>query len=163
MPTATMTAVLIYQMLLQKAEKDAQKVVEKEAKSLGEAIAKSVTQDVLDSGPEKFLEKQVKKHLPKVDKIVLGAVTGKFKTVYDAEKLPPDPSGLDPTKLRVFGPIYQPKPLSSGKLSANIPIPLKKLKGPKGKRVTLDLWLGIDHGKLVKQEWNLYGGAKLRF
>lgn len=158
-----MTAILIYQMLVQKAEKDAQKVLQKEAKSLGDAIAKSVTQDVLDSGPEPFLAKQVKKHLPKADKLVLGAVTGKFKTIYNAQKLPLDPTGFDPTKLKVFSPISQPKPLTSGKLHAFIPIPLKKLKGPKGKKVTLEIWLGVDHGKLKKQEWNGYGGARLRF
>lgn len=163
MSTLGMTAILIQQMLLKKAEKDAQKVLSKEAKSLGDAIAKSVTQDVLDLGPEKFLEKQVKKHLPKADKIVLGAVAGQFKKIYNAEKLPPDPSGFDPTKLKVFSPVYQPKPLSSGKLHVNIPIPLKKLKGPKGKKVFLDIWLGVDDGKLMKQEWNGYGGAKLRF
>lgn len=163
MSTLGMTAILIQQMLLQKAEKDAEKVLKKEAKSFGNAIAKSVTQDALDSGAEKFLAKQVKKHLPKTDKIVLGAVAGQFKKIYDAEKLPPDPSGFDPIKLKVFRPIYQPKPLSSGKLHAYIPIPLKKLTGPKGQKVFLDIWLGVDHGKLKKQEWNGYGGARLRF
>ncbi|MEX0281685.1 MAG: hypothetical protein AB3N13_10930 [Arenibacterium sp.] len=163
MSTLGMTAILIQQMLMQKAEKEAQKVLNKEAKSFGDAIAKSVTQDVLDSGPEQFIAKQVKKHLPKTDKIVLGAVAGQFKKIYNAEKLPPDPSGYDPTKLKVFGPVPQPKPLSSGKLHATIPIPLKKLKGPKGKKVILDVWLGVDQGKLMKQEWNGYGGARLRF
>ena len=163
MSTLGMTAILIHQMLLQKAEKEAQKTLNKEAKSFGEAIAKSVTQDVLDSGPEPFIAKQVKKHLPKADKIVLGAVASQLKKIYNAEKLPPDPSGYDPSKLKVFGPVQQPKPLSSGKLHANIPIPLKKLKGPKGKKVILDIWLGVDQGKLMKQEWNGYGGARLRF
>lgn len=158
-----MTAILIYQMLLQKAEKDAQKALEKEVKSLGEAIAKSVTQEVLDSGAEPFLAKQFRKQLPKADKIVLGAVAGKLKKVYNAEKLPPQPTVFDPTKFKVFGPVYQPKPLTSGKLHAYIPIPLKKLKGPKGQKVVLDVWLGVDHGKLMKQEWNGYGGARLRF
>lgn len=163
MVTPAMTAILLQQMLLQKAEKDAQKVLKKEAKSLGDAIAKSVTQDVLDTGPEPFLAKQVKKHLPKTDKVVLGAVAGQFKKIYDAEKLPPDPSGYDPTKLKLFRPIVQPKPLTAGKLHTYIPIPLKKLKGPKGQKVFLDIWLGVDHGKLLKQQWNGYGGARLRF
>lgn len=163
MSTLGITTALIYQMLLQKAEKDAEKALKKEAKSLGDAIAKSVTQDVLDSGPEPFLAKQMKKHLPKADKALLGAMAGQLKKVQKAEKLPPDPSGFDPTKFRVFAPIHQPKPLSSGKLHVNLPIPLKKLKSPKGKKVTLDIWLGIDHAKLSKQEWNSYGGAKLRF
>ncbi|MEP5730393.1 MAG: hypothetical protein ABJL67_13615 [Sulfitobacter sp.] len=158
-----MTAALIYQMLMQKTEKDTQKALKKEALNLGAAIAKSVTQDVLDTGAEKFLAKQVKKHLPKTHKIVLGSAASQMKKVYDAEKLPPDPTGLDPTKLKVFAPTYQPKPLSSGKLHVNIPIPLKKLKGPKGQKVMLDIWLGVDEGKLRKQEWNGYGGAKLRF
>ena len=158
-----MDPALILQMLIQKAEKDAQKVLKKQAKSFGDAIAKSVTQEVLDTGPEKFLAKQVKKHLPKSDKVVLGAVAGQFKKIYNAEKLPPDPTGLDPTKFKIFRPISQPKPLSSGKLHAYIPIPLKKIKGPKGQKVFLDIWLGVDQGKLKKQEWNGYGGARLRF
>ncbi len=163
MSTLIMTAAVIHQILVQKAEKDAKKALEKETKTLGAAIAKSVTQDALDSGIEKLLAKEVKRHLPKVDKALLSHVTGKLKKVHDAEKLPPDPSGYDPTKLKVFGPVYQPKPLSAGKLHVNIPIPLKKLTGPKGKKVTLDVWLGIDHTKLSKQEWNAYGGAQVRF
>lgn len=162
MSTIGLNAVLVYQMLVQKAEKDAQKVLEKEAKGIGDAIAKTITQEMLDTEVEKLLAKQFKKHLPKADKLVLGAVTGQLKKLHNAKKLPPDPSGFDPTKLKAFGPVYQPKPLSSGKLHAYIPIPLRKLLGPKGKKVVLEIWLGIDHAKLMKQEWNLYGGVRLR-
>lgn len=158
-----MNPAVILAMLLKKMEKDAQKALTKEAKSLGDAIAKSITQEALDSGIEKFLEQQVKRHLPKVDKIVLGAVAGQFRKAYDASKLPPDPSGFDPSSFKAFAPVYQPKPLSKGTLNANIPIPLKKLTGPKGRKVALDVWLGVDQGKLLKRQWGTYGGAKIRF
>ena len=154
---------IVLQLLMKKAEKDTQKVLKKQAQSIGDAIAKTITQDVIDTGPERFLAKQFKKQLPKADKIVLGAVAGQFKKIYDAEKLPPDPTGLDPAKFKILRPVYQPKPLSSGKLHVNIPIPLKKLKGPKGKKAILDVWLGVEPGKLTNQVWNGYGGARLRF
>jgi len=153
-------AVLVYLEMLKRAEKDIQKALQKEVKSLGEAIAKSVTQGALDTGVEPFLKKQTMKRLPKVSKVVLGVAASQLKKLYSAKKLPPD---LDPTNFRVLSPIYQPKPLSSGKLHVNFSIPLKKLLGPKGEKVELRLWLGVDGPKLKKQEWNIFSGAGVWF
>lgn len=148
---------------LDKLLADIKKQMMAECKNVSKELERSLTPEMLGKGGAALVNKVVCKELAKIDQRLLKLVAARLKELSKAQTEHAHASGFDPTKLRVFQPIQTPKPLRSGKTSVNLPLKLN-IKGKTGKTVLEGhFWLGVDAPRLMKQEWNLYGGAGFRF